>query len=88
MTEINTALERICSYLTLNSLPMIEKSSLPTVSPQFNMWSLADVDNIPLTCLPVLGDTPWCSETRTFMSVSFTVIGNCAASTITFIEKI
>ena len=34
---------------------------------QFNMWSLADVDRVPLNCLSVLGDTPSCSETRIFI---------------------
>ena len=67
---------------------MIEKSSQATVWLQFNMWSLTDVYNVPLTRLPVLGDTPWCSEIRTFMSVSFTVIGSSAASALKFIDKV
>ena len=50
------------------------------------MWSLIDVVNVPLTRLPVLGDTPYCSETRTFMSVGLTVIGSCAASALKFID--
>ena len=42
---------------------MIEKSSQATLWSQSSMWSLTDVDNVPLTRLLVLGDTPWCSET-------------------------
>ena len=34
---------------------------------QFNMWSLSHVDRVLLTCLHVLGDTSWCSGTRTFI---------------------
>ena len=45
---------------------MIEKSSQATVWLEFNMWSLTDVDNVPLTRLPVLGDTPWCSVKDSF----------------------
>ena len=68
---------------------MIEKPSQATIWSQFNMWSLTNVDSVPfLTCLPVLGNAPWCSETRTFMSVSFTVIGSCAAFAHKFIDKI
>ena len=67
---------------------MIEKSSQATVWLQFNMWSLTDVDNIPLTHLPVLGDTPWCCEIRTFICLSFTIIGSCAASTLKFLDKV
>ena len=35
---------------------MIEKSSQATLWSQSSMWSLTDVDNVPLTRLPVLGD--------------------------------
>ena len=48
------------------------------------MWSLPDVDNVPLTCLPVLGDTPWGSD----ISVGFTLLGGCAASALKFIDKV
>ena len=67
---------------------MIEKSSQATVWSQSNMWSLTDVDNIPLTRLHVLGDAPWCSETQIFMSVGFTIIGNCVASTVRKFKEI
>ena len=68
---------------------MTEKSFQATVWSQFNMWSLTDVDDVPLTRLPVLGDIPCCSERNAnHMSVSFIVIGNCAASALKFIDKV
>ena len=56
---------------------MIEKSSQATVWLQFNMWSLTDVDNVPLTRLPVLGDTPWCSEIKGFQFKGLSIAKNC-----------
>ena len=34
---------------------------------QSNMCSFTEADKVPFTCLPVPGDTSWCSETLTFM---------------------
>ena len=44
---------------------MMEKSSQATTWLQFHMWSLTDMDEVPLIVLPVLEETPWCSETQT-----------------------
>ena len=49
----------------LGSLPRNLKSSCTTLWSQTSMWSLTEVDKVPLTGLPVLGETPWCSETLT-----------------------
>ena len=52
------------------------------------MWSLTDVDKVPLTCLPVLGEASWYSETNCHMSVSLPIVGSYAASAFKFINKI
>ena len=51
---------------SFDSLPIKEKYSQATARSQFNRWSLTIVGNVPLTRLPVFGDTTWRSETRTF----------------------
>ena len=66
---------------------MIEKSSQATLWSHSSMWSLTDVNNVPLTPLPVLGDTSSCSE-NLHMSVGFAVIGSCAASALKSIDKV
>ena len=47
----------------LGSLPRNLKSSCTTLWSQTSMWSLTEVDEVPLTSWPVLGETPWYSET-------------------------
>ena len=42
----------------LDSLPRNLKSSYTTIWSQTSMLSLTEVDNVPLTGLPVLGETP------------------------------
>ena len=44
------------------------------------MWSLTDVDRVPLTCLLVLEDTSWCSEARTFTWRRFSVLRRWAVA--------
>ena len=38
-----------------------------TIWSQFDLWSLTDIDNVPLTRLPIIEDTPWCSEIQIFI---------------------
>ena len=45
----------------LGSLPRNLKSSCTTLWSQTSMWSLTEVDKVPLSGLPVLRETPWCS---------------------------
>ena len=48
----------------LDSLPRNLKSSCTTLWSQTSMLSLTELDKVPLTGLPVLGGTPWCSKTH------------------------
>ena len=55
---------------------------------QKSMWSLREVDKVPLIGLPFWGGTPWCSETLTFeVSIGLANVGGCAASTRKFINQ-
>ena len=49
----------------LDSLPRNVKSSCTTLWSQTSMHSLTELDKVPSTGLPVLGETSWCSETLT-----------------------
>ena len=50
----------------LESVTRNVKSSGTTLWWQINMWSLTEADKVPLTGLPVLGETTWYSENLTF----------------------
>ena len=45
----------------LDLLPINVKSSCANLWSETSIWSQTEVDKVPLTGLPVLGETPWCS---------------------------
>ena len=63
MSRINS--EWITNKYLLDSLTRNLKSSWFTLWSETSMWSLREADKVPLTGLPVLGETLWCFETLT-----------------------
>ena len=71
----------------LDSLPRNLKSSCTTLWSQTSMWFLTEVDKVPLTGLPVLGETTLMFWNSYFeVSIGLTNLGSCAASAQEFIN--
>ena len=71
----------------IDSLPNNLNSSQATMWLQSSMWSLTEIDNVPLKCLPVRGDTPCCFQTLTFMCLKvFPNIWSMAVSALKIID--
>ena len=59
------------SHANLSDMfPSVIKPSQAAWWSQISIWSLTDVERVFFTGFPVLVETPWCSETLTFIDLS------------------
>ena len=54
---------------------------------QIWIMQLTNIDHVPLTSLPVLGETRLFLKSEHYMFLCFTIIRSCAAFTLKFINK-